>query len=152
MLFAEAGVKTREILNAHKELSDRYNTKYPFSKKKVLEKINTDGTKIFLQIGGNTISLDGTKQLNLRFIKLFFKNLEFDDDSIASKFWPLGKEKSIIVNPNKQFVHPVIKETNIYPETIFNLYKGGESIEFIAYAYDLDKKSVEDAITYCKAA
>ncbi len=152
ILFADAGVKTREVLNAHKELSTRFNTKYPFSKKDILDKIKTDGKKIFLQTDGITISLDGTKQLNLTFIKQFFKNLDFDDNSIASKFWPLGRDKSIIIDPKRQFGHPIIEKTNIFPETIFNMYKAGEPIEFIAFTYDLNQESILDAIEYCKAA
>lgn len=152
ILFAEAGVKTRAVLNAHTELSKKFDTKYPFSQKNILEKIRTDGKKIFLRINDDTISLDGTKQLNLMFIKQFFKNLDFGEDSIASKFWPLGRDKAVIVDPKRQFGHPVIEKTNIYPETIFNLFQAGEPIEFIAFTYDLNEKSVRDAIEYCTAA
>jgi len=150
--FAESGVKTREVLNAHKELSKKYSTNYPFSKKEILEKIKTSGKKIFLEDENDTISLDGTKQLNLFFIRQFFRNLDFGQDSIASKFWPLGRKKSIVVDPKRQFGHPLIEKTNIFPETIFNLHKAGEPIEFIAQTFELDKKSVIDAIEYCKAA
>lgn len=152
ILFADSGVKTRDVLNAHKELSQKYNTPYPFSSKEILEKIKTVGKKIFLELGDDTISLDGTKQLNLILIKQFFKNLEFGNDSIATKFWPLGKEKSIIVDPKRQFGHPLIEKTNIFPETIFNLFKSGEPIEFIAFTYDLNEKSIYDAIEFCKKA
>lgn len=96
--------------------------------------------------------MDGTKQLNLILIKQFFKNLEFGNDSIATKFWPLGKDKSIIVDPKRQFGHPLIEKTNIYPETIFNLYTSGEPIDFIAFTYDLNEKSISDAIEFCKKA
>lgn len=152
ILLAESGVKTREVLNAHKELSRKFNTPYPFSKKDILDKIKTEGKKIFLELGDDIISLDGTKQLNLMIIKQFFKNLDFDDNSIVSKFWPLGKDKSIVVDPKRQFGHATIEKTNIFPETIFNMFKAGEPIEFIAFAYNLDEKSVRDAINYCNAA
>jgi uncharacterized protein (DUF433 family) len=150
--FAEAGVKTREVLNAHIELSKKYNNAFPFAQKNILEKIKTDGKKIYLEVNGDTISLDGTRQLNLSFIKAFFKNLDFGKDDIASRFWPLGREKAIIVDPKRQFGHPIIYKTNIHPETIYNLYKAGEPVEFIAFTYEIEKKSVADAIEYCKAA
>ncbi|WP_340077158.1 DUF433 domain-containing protein [Leptobacterium sp. I13] len=152
ILFAEAGVKTRDVLNAHIELTKKFNTAFPFAQKEILKKIHTDGKKIFLELNGDTISLDGTEQLNLGFIKQFFKNLDFDDDSIASRFWPLGRKKNIIVDPKKQFGHPTIKDTSIYPETLYNLHKAGEPISFIAFTYEIDEKSVKDAIDYCNAA
>ena len=109
MQLAEAGVKTRKVLEAHKELSQLYGTHFPFALKEVLDGINTDGKRIFFDIEDNTISLDGTKQLNLGFIKIFFKKLEFDTNNLASRLWPLGREKSILIDPERKFGHPVWK-------------------------------------------
>src|SRR5690554_5043245 len=90
MQFSDAGVKTRKVLEAHKELSKSFNTKFPFALKEVLDGINTDGKRIFFSLNDNTITLDGTKQLNMEFINLFFKKLDFDANNLASKLWPLG--------------------------------------------------------------
>ena len=150
--FAEAGVKTREVLKAHIELSKELQTPFPFAHRNVLEKIRTDGKKIFLTSNGITCTLDGTKQLNLSFIRLFLKNLEFDSDLVASRFWPLGKEKGILVDPRRKFGHPVVNTSNIYPETIYNLYKAGEPEKFIAFTYEISEEDVRHAIEYCEAA
>ena len=56
--LAEAGVKTRQVLNAHKELAKSFKTNFPFAKKEVLENISTDGKKIYLKLNGDTITLD----------------------------------------------------------------------------------------------
>jgi uncharacterized protein (DUF433 family) len=152
MQFAESGVKTREVLEAHKELSKIFNSAFPFALKEVLHGIKTDGKRIYLNFRGNTISLDGTKQLNLDFIHIFFKNLDFDSDDLASRFWPLGKEKSILIDPKRKFGHPVIDGKNIYPETVFNMHKAGDTIEYIAFLYELSPQHVRDAIDYCTAA
>jgi uncharacterized protein (DUF433 family) len=150
--FAEAGVKTREVLKAHVELSKELQTPFPFAQRNVLEKIRTDGKKIFLTSNGITCTLDGTKQLNLSFIRLFLKNLEFDSDLVASRFWPLGKDKGILVDPRRKFGHPVVNKSNIYPETIYNLYKAGEPEKFIAFTYEISEEDVRHAIEYCEAA
>lgn len=151
-LLAETGVKTKKIINAHIELSNLFNTDYPFAQKGILENIKTDGSKIYFFVGKNIISLDGTKQFNLSFIETFFKNLEFDNDFLATRFWPLGKGKNIVIDPKRQFGHPVIGKTNIYPETLNNLFKSGEPIDFIAFTYEISKKDVQDAIDFCQAA
>ena len=114
MQFAEAGVKTRKVLEAHKELSHIYRTPFPFALKEVLDGINTDGRKIYFTSNGNTITLDGTKQLNLEFIKVFFRNLEFDANNLASRLWPLGKKNSILIDPERRFGHPVLNDKNVY--------------------------------------
>lgn len=150
--LAEAGVKTREVLKAHVELSEDLDTPFPFAQKEVLEKMKTDGKKIFLTTDGITCTLDGTRQLNMSFIRLFLKNLEFDEELMASRFWPLGKEKSILVDPKRKFGHPVVGKSNIYPETIYNLYKAGEPVNFIAFTYEISEEEVRHAIEYCEAA
>lgn len=150
--LSEAGVKTREVLKAHKELSKIFRTPFPFAHKELTSNIKTDGKKIFLKAKNDVITLDGSKQLNLDLLDLFFKNLEFDVQNLAIRFWPLGKTNNVVVDPKRKFGHPILDQSNVYPETIYNLYKGKESKEYIAYLYDLDLKQVNDAIKYCTAA
>ena len=150
--FAEAGVNTRHVLNAHKELSKAYNTPFPFAQKVVLESIHHDGKKIYLSTNGDTLTLDGTKQFNLAFIKLFFKKLEFDEDLLASKYWPLGKEYKIVCDPHHKFGQPVIDGTNIQAEAIYKMYEAKEPIPFIADIYEISEDKVRDAVKFFKKA
>ncbi len=152
ILLGEAGVSTREIIKARIELSKVYDTPFPFAQKKIIESIKTDGKKIFFKTNNGTISLDGARQFQIDFVKVFFKNLEFDNEFMANKFYPLGKNRRIIVDPTRQFGHPVIGNTNIYPETLYNLHKAGEPTKFIAHIYEIGEKEVLDAIEYCKKA
>jgi len=152
MQFAEAGVKTREVLNAHKELSLFYNTNFPFAQKEVLDNIHTDKSKIYLNQNGDTISLDGSKQFNLDIIKVFFQNLDFDNDMLASRFWPLGKNHKIVCDPHHKFGQPVISGTNIQSEVIYKMYLANEPIAFIASVYEITSKDVKDAIEFHKKA
>lgn len=151
--FSEAGVKPREVLKAHKILSKKYDTAFPFAQREVLMGISTDGNKVFLRDkDGNIITLDGTRQLNLDIIQIFFKKLEFDADDLAARYYPMGKEKQVIMDPKRKFGHPVMGGTNIYPETFFGMYKAGEPRGYIAALYEVDEQLVQDAIDYCMAA
>tara|TARA_R110000744_G_scaffold265698_2_gene379765 strand:+ start:69 stop:740 length:672 start_codon:yes stop_codon:yes gene_type:complete len=152
MRFSEAGVKPKQVLAAHTELSKMYSTAFPFARKEVLKGIRSDGKHIFLKTIKGTIELDGTKQLNLDLIDMFFINLEFDKDNLASRFWPIGKEKSILVDPNRRFGHPVIDGKNIFPEIIYNHHKAGDPIAYIAHVYQISEEEVNHALEYCKAA
>ncbi|WP_395054597.1 DUF433 domain-containing protein [Flavobacterium sp.] len=148
----EVGVPTQKILDAHSELSKLFETAFPFASSKIISKMNCVGKRIVFEISENEIiNLDSTKQLNLKFIKLFAQNLDFDKNNIANKFYPLGKSNSVIVDPEHQFGQPVIKNTNIYPQTIYNLHKAKESKKFIAESYEISLKQVNDAIDYCKS-
>lgn len=152
MQFAEAGVKTKEVLKAHKELSEMYKTNFPFAKEEVLKNIKTDKLKVYLKQNGDTISLDGTKQLNLDLISMFFHNLDFGKDNLASRFWPLGKKRNVVCDPHHKFGQPTIHGTNIQSEAIYRMYKANEPIRFIASIYEVSEKAVKDAIEFHKKA
>lgn len=149
--FAEKGVKTQDVLVAHQELGEIFQTPFPFAQKEVLDKVQTDGKTVYWEINGVLVSMNGSRQLNLDIIHVFFKKLEFDGE-VVSKLWPMGKEHSIVVDPLRKFGHPIIEGKNIYPEIIYGHYKAGDSIPFISYIFEITEKEVKDAIDYCEAA
>lgn len=153
MLFSEAGVPPRRVMEAHQQLSKMYDTAFPFAKREVLDNLRTDNQRIYFETpDGDIVSLDGTRQLNMKFVQLFFKKLDFDQDNLASKFWPLGKDKAIVIDPARKFGHPVVNGHNVYPETLYGHHKAGDPIAYIAHVYQLQEKEVEDALEFCTAA
>ena len=152
MILSEYGVKPKQVLNAHQELTKMYDTAYPFANKEVLERMRSDGKKVFFEDKDGIIELNGTKQFNLDIIKIFFVKLEFDKDELASKFWPIGKEKSILIDPNRRFGQPIIDGKNISPEIIYRHSKAGDPINYIAQIYGLTENQVKHSIEYCSAA
>lgn len=149
--FAEKGVKTQDVLIAHQELSDILGTPFPFAQKEVLDEVKTDGKTVYWKFDGAHVSMNGTRQINLDIIQVFFKKLEFEDE-LVSKLWPMGKDHSIVIDPKRKFGHPIIDGRNIYPETLYGYFKAGESISFIAYIFEITEKEVKDAIEFCEAA
>ncbi len=150
--FRDQKLPSEEIIKTHKNLSGRYNTAYPFANKEILLGLRTDGYKLYMHELDSTETADGSGQLNLAFIQAFFKELEFDADNLATRFWPMGKSNCVVVDPKRQFGHPVVANTNIFPETIYNMHLAKEPIPFIAFTYDLTEKQVRDAIQYCTKA
>jgi len=152
MHFAEAGVKPAQVLKAHNELSGSYNSFFPFAQKQVIDNISTDGKKIFLTVDDTPITLDGSKQFNLDFVRIFFKKLDFDKDLLATKLWPLGKGKSVVCDPHHKFGQPVIDGTNIQTEAVYRMYLAKEKPSFIARLYEIPEKKVRDAIDFHEQA
>jgi uncharacterized protein (DUF433 family) len=150
--LSEAGVKSDKILDAHEILSHQYKTSFPFATHKVLTGLRTDGKKIlFEQKDGGIYSVDSSLQFKLSFIRDFLLNLDFDKDCLASRFWPIGKEKQVVCDPHHQFGQPVIAGTNILSETLYRMYKADEPDKFIAALYDLTVKQVRNAIEFHKS-
>lgn len=142
----ELGLSTNKILQAHKLISKEFKIKYPFAFTKILAGEND----IFYYFDDNTlIKADLTKQIGFKnIIEIYCKKIDFNNENLANRFWPIGKENSIVVDPKHQFGQPTIDGTNILTDTIYSYYQGGESLEFIASLYELNIKQVQDAIYY----
>jgi len=140
------GVTAQRIVRAHQVLEDVYKTAYPFATSKIL----TDGKEVlFKGEVGDIIRADETLQITIKeVLEPFCKKIEFDDDSLAKRFYPFGRDSEIVIDPHRQFGQPVISNTNILTETVYNLYRGGESTDLIARIYDLTTTQVQDAIDF----
>lgn len=144
----EKGYKSKYIKDFHNQLSKAYKTPYPFASVNVLTpKKRTKKSKIYYEYAGNYMMGDGRQQpLILSFVKPFLKQIEFGDDLLAKRFYPLHHTKNVVVDPLHQFGLPVINGTNLQTQTIFNLYDAGEAKGNICILYDISVKQVDDAI------
>jgi len=145
----ECGVHTKGVVKARKEIAKHLKTPYPFANRKIL----TDGQHIWYYFEKDLISADPTCQLNFgKIIESFANKIDFSDDSLAERYWPRGKDSSIVVDPHHQFGQPVIKGSNIVTDTIYSMYQSGEKIKTLSVLYDISEKEICDAIEFYKKA
>jgi len=145
----EKGVKTNDIMEAHSVMADFLKTPYPFAK----EDIYLNNKALLFSHKDLLISADKKLQtVIVQILKPFLSKIQFNDDRMANRFYPMGKKKTIVVNPENQFGQPVIEGTNILAQTVFLLSEAGESKKSIAKLYDLNIKQVSDAIEFSNAA
>jgi uncharacterized protein (DUF433 family) len=144
------GVSAQNIAKSHEIIGQELETSFPFANSTIL----TDGKKIFYTTDGDVIiNADRSKQINFKsIIELFCHKIDFDKDHQALRYWPLGKEKNIVVDPHHQLGQPTIKNTNILAETIFSMYTAGEKISFISNLYDVPENDVKASIEFFKKA
>jgi uncharacterized protein (DUF433 family) len=144
----ELGVSQSKIFEAHEAIAQQLKTQYPFASSKLL----TDGKSVLYTLDdGTTIKADKSKQITLKqIIENFCKKVEFSDNNLVEKFYPLGKNKHIVVNPQNQFGQPIIEETNILAQTIFDMHEAGETEQFLSKLYDISLKEVKSAILLYK--
>ncbi len=147
----EAKIQTQEILKAHEILSNNYGTAFPFATSELLNSIRIAGKKIlFKKNKDEIVNLDFSGQFNIQYLVNFMKKLDFQkEDDMASRLWPLGKKRNIVVDPKYQFGHPTIEGTRILPRVIYGMSLADEPIPFIAKTFRISVAAVEDAIDYC---
>jgi len=144
------GLSAQSIAKSHEIIARELNTQFPFATSTIL----TDGRKILYKIDNTTIiNADNTKQLNfVDIIEEFCRQMDFGKDRLAIRYWPLGKEKNIIVDPHHQLGQPTIKNTNILAETLYRMHTSGEKINFVASLYNVSVKDVTASIEFFKKA
>ncbi len=144
------GVSAQNIVKSHEIIRQELNITFPFANSVIL----TDGKKIFYSTDGELIiNADKSKQINFKsIIEEFCHKIDFDKDKLALRYWPLGKEKNIVVDPHHQLGQPTIKNTNILAETLYNMYTSGEKIGFISSLYDVSENDVKASVDFFKKA
>jgi uncharacterized protein (DUF433 family) len=144
------GLSAQSIAKSYQTIANELKTPFPFANHTIL----TDGRKIFYVIDADTIiNADKTNQINFAAIlREFCHQIDFGRDQIALRYWPLGKEKNIVVDPHHQMGQPVIKNTNILAETLYRMNTAGEKVSFIASLYDVSEGDVKASIEFFKKA
>ena len=142
----EQHISTSDILIAHSHLAKIFKTSHPFASHQLL----ISGRDIlYNQTDETWVKANRTNQIVLfDMLKAFSVKIDFSDTNLAERFWPMGREHSIVVDPHHQFGQPVVKGTNINTATIFAMYVSGEKISTIRELYDLTESEIQDAIDF----
>ena len=153
----EKGISTIQIRELHTKLTKLLNTSYPFAiaQDYFVENRKTKKKKrkfVYYTYLSSLIKFDKKQQFSFDFMEKFLDKIEFDDNNLAIRYFPLQNSKNVVVDPKHQFGQPIITGTNIKTQTLFNLYQGGESLEDISSLYNISIDKVRDAIDFQNAA
>lgn len=142
-------IPTQRIIKYHTKLSTKLNTPYPFASQDLYtyQKLLLTGDP-----DGELRRVDTWQPIITGVLKGLAKKISFNEEKLAHKFHPLGKNKSIVVNPENQFGLPRIEGTNILTDTIYDMVTGGVDKKEICKSYGITLKNVEDVIEFSQAA
>ena len=147
--FRQKKIPVNKIITAHREIGTLLETPYPFCHTEVLM---SSGRNILLNYKGILLNASpGFQQEIAEYVLPYSQKIEFQNQ-MAYKYFPLGKEKSIVVNPENQYGSPTFEGTGMKVSTIAGLLRAGELHHIIRKIYDLTEEQLEDAIQYLKVA
>ena len=138
-----AGVRMEVIRASAALLSRELDTPYPFA----CEKIYTDGVQI-LHDAGDQYENVATKQQVFQFIEDFFKNMEFDRNYLPMRWFPLGPERLIVMDPKRSFGTPIDFRSGMRTDVLYSTYKAEEDIDAVADWYEVTREAVEAAVEF----
>lgn len=155
--FRRENLSLRLIRAIHDLAKKELKCQHPFATRKFY----TDGKNILWELTKGDVDVPGNKEHLLEDIKRkhividevvrpFLRNLDYIND-IASAFWPLGRDRRVLISPKRSFGRAIEKTTGVPTEAIFSAHQAGESEESIAEWFECSLEGVKDALHYERA-
>jgi len=148
--FKKAGVSSYKIVKIHEFLSNELKTPYPFASTDFYQ----SGSLTYFKNGDDWVIADKTLQIALKkIIESFGAKISFNDNNLAEKYFPLGKKKSIVIDPNYRFGQPILKKSFLPIEPLYETYKAeNDDADLISRIYDVSKSEIKDIVEFMETA
>ena len=145
--FIRAGVSWRTMRRAHAKAQQKLRTTHPFCSNRIF----TDGRRILLRQGEEDsdqalIDLANDQAEFARIVEPFRKELEFSGNDIV--WWPLGKERQIIVDPKRNFGQPSAARSGVPARVLARSVKTNRSIKTVSHWFEVSEDEVRDAVEF----
>ncbi len=141
----EMGLSTRKIRDAIRYCQDELQMNYPFA----TQTFKADKQRIYVSAGeGHLWEVLGGQQGAQAWdavLDPFLSRLDYQND-LARRWWPLGKDEPIIVDPEYGFGSPVIVGSGLRTELVAERRDAGDPSNIIAYDFSLTPKQIESAL------
>lgn len=83
-----------------------------------------------------------------RMIEPSLRDLDFDKDGLALRWWPLTRAKSVVLDPAIQFGRPTIAGVGIGTRILADAVVAEGGIEPGARLYEINPRQVRDALLF----
>lgn len=150
--IVDRGVSLQHVRKAASLACRKFDTEHPFASSRVF----TDGKHIFSAISDEPDAPNVVKwreseidQITSgRIFERFLKEIEFDaHTALAHRWWPLGKNTPIVLDPQVGFGAPVIEGTAVRTVTIARLARR-ETVAKAAVAFELESRQAKAAVDF----
>ncbi len=147
--FLKTGVSWHLLRAAHGIAREQYGIEHPFCTRHFV----TDGSQIIeaIPLEPGDVAYEEVVQGQRVFrqvIQPFLRELEFAENDRLVRWWPLGMNRAVVLDPHRQFGQPITARSGIATDVLQSAVKAGQTIEEIADWYELDVPSVRDAIDF----
>lgn len=148
--FLDKGVSWPMIHKVREKARDLYpGVTHPFCTKKFV----TDGRQIFIDVHnetgeGSLLEIASDQHVFAQITAPFIKQLEFRDGTIIERWWPLGKDRGVVLDPKKNFGQPTISQDGVATQVLAESFRANHSINVVARWYEISPKSVQEAVDF----
>jgi uncharacterized protein (DUF433 family) len=149
--FLDHGVSWPVIRRAAEVAAEWFKeTDHPFC----VKQFSTDGSRIFAraesEAGGDAHMIDLAQRQHV-FAEIttpFIKQLEYSATGGLLRWYPMGKEQPVVLDPRLSFGAPIIRGHGVPTSALYAALQTGESENSIAEWYELPQDAVHAALEY----
>lgn len=150
--FILRGLSPQKVRRAIELAHETIDDEHPLS----TARFRTDGSTVFLQVieeSGETRLLDlfRGQYAFQSVIERSLKDADYDASGVPTRWWPLGRAKSVIVDPQRSFGRPIEAETAVPVDALANAARAEGSVEAAARAWDVPPRAVRRAVAFQSA-
>lgn len=105
--------------------------------------------------GPSLVRLEGHGQHAFReIVQPYLRQLEFDPADLPSRWWPMGREGGVVVDPRRSFGAPVLASAGIPTRTLADMYRGerkydaARALDRVARMYEIAPQEVNQALRF----
>jgi hypothetical protein len=148
--FISRGVSWKTMRRAHAAAQQKLGTIHPFCTNRfvtdgrtiLLEQGETDGDKVLIDLTNNQQEFD-------RIVHPFLQELEFADETTLVRWWPMGKQRAVVLDPVRNFGQPSAPTAGVPTRVLARTVKAnGGSVELVARWYEASVDEVRDAVEF----
>ena len=141
--LVKAGVPLPDIRHAAARLRDEWGTPYPVAR----DRLFTDGRQILVESGEHYRNVVRRQQV-FAFAEQFFKDMDLDDELMAARWWALGRDRLVVLDPDRSFGAPIDIRSGIRTDIIYGAYKTDQDVNAVVQWYEITEEAVRDAIEF----
>ena len=67
---------------------------------------------------------------------------------MADKWWPMGRESLVVIDPKRAFVAPIDIRSGIRTDILYRAFLAEQDIEAVVDWYEVSAEAVKDAIKF----
>jgi uncharacterized protein (DUF433 family) len=141
----KAGFSTRAIRQIVRNCQEILGVQRPLT----MLKFKTGGRDVFVDQGDVLVEVGRRERMQAwdEVLAPFLANLDYTHE-VASRWWPLGKDVPIVVDPDYGHGLPVVQGSGVRTEIIRERAEAGDLIQQIARDFNLDCTEVERALQF----
>lgn len=139
------GMKMSSVKAAYERARTRFG-EHPFAKKK----FSIDGAGIFPK-GADLEDLVTGRRAFTEIVAPLLRDIVTYAGDIPKELTPLGKDRTVLLNPERSFGSPINRETGIPTHILYAMHNAGDPVPVVARWYNVSVEGVQDAVEYERA-